>query len=475
MATHPSHDANSAASGVPSRGPPSFGAPSSSAGVVVVVGARGLGPSGHDVALLRPHPASARAGTAAAPTHGGPARLATHERPTGGLHGRDVGARVPVLLVRALPDHRAREVSGALDPDGGVGIGEAAARRAHELARRVQVVVVERDELAGVAVGLAGEQDPAAVGMVPLERARHGDGRVFARDTCEPGAVSALPMMLRLFQRSNGKTFGHPISFELQQQIPEKFCGFDAQRVAAGEMEGAMTTDGDPRGLPNDNVEGISEGQILSMEVRPATRPSATSTPIFPTQRQTIFDNAPTLPSHRLTPTLQGDELAAHDNLEEALDRYDRALLADRKQHGDAHPDVAARYCSIGGLYKATGDNEMAREYFAKALEVEESTGTDGRRTARASYMSNLAAVSRAAGDVDLARDQYCTALDHLRGMIPDSNEAVETALSRRKPVCFATAATRGRRVHHRRRGRRGAVSEALGRGRRPERRQRRS
>ena len=93
-------------------------------------------------------------------------------------------------------------------------------------------------------------------------------------------------MMLRLFQRSNGKTFGHPISFELSR-YPGKFCGFDAQRVAAGEMEGAMTTDGDPRGLPNGNVEGISEGQILSMEVRPATRPSATSTasPIFPTLR----------------------------------------------------------------------------------------------------------------------------------------------------------------------------------------------
>ena len=121
----------------------------------------------------------------------------------------------------------------------------------------------------------------------------------------------------------------------------------------------------------------------------------------------------------------QGDELAAHDELEEALERYDRALLADRKQHGDAHPDVAARYCSIGGLYKATGDNEMAREYFAKALEVEESSGSDGRRTARASYVSNLAAVSRAAGDVDLARDQYCMALEHLRGMIPRSNEDV--------------------------------------------------
>ena len=79
----------------------------------------------------------------------------------------------------------------------------------------------------------------------------------------------------------------------------------------------------------------------------------------------------------------------------------------------------------------------MAREYFAKALEVEESTGTDGSRTARASYTSNLAAVSRAAGDVDLARDQYCAALDHLRGMIPESDEAVETALSREESSLF--------------------------------------
>jgi len=79
----------------------------------------------------------------------------------------------------------------------------------------------------------------------------------------------------------------------------------------------------------------------------------------------------------------------------------------------------------------------MAREYFAKALEVEESTGTDGSRTARASYMSNLAAVSRAAGDVDLARDQYCFALDHLRGMIPDCNDAVETALSKEEASLF--------------------------------------
>ena len=49
--------------------------------------------------------------------------------------------------------HRAREV-GTLDPDGGVRDWKRP-HGEHELARRVKVVVVERDELAGVAVGLA--------------------------------------------------------------------------------------------------------------------------------------------------------------------------------------------------------------------------------------------------------------------------------------------------------------------------------
>ena len=171
--------------------------------VVGCVFAPGLGPAGHDVALLGPHPAPSRAGAAARPTLGGAARHASHERPSGGLHGRDVGARVPVLLIRALADHRAGEVGGALDPDGRVGVGEPSARRAHELADGIEVVVVEGDELAGVAVGLAGEQDPAAVGMVPLERARHADGRGFVRDACERRARALDgPSKLRFPQRS---------------------------------------------------------------------------------------------------------------------------------------------------------------------------------------------------------------------------------------------------------------------------------
>ena len=242
--------------------------------IVGCVFAPGLGPAGHDVALLGPHPAPSRAGAAARPTLGGAARFASHERPSGGLHGRDVGARVPVLLIRALADHRAGEVGGALDPDGRVGVGEPSARRAHELADGIEVVVVEGDELAGVAVGLAGEQDPAAVGMVPLERARHADGRGFVRDACERRARALVVRVNCVFL--NGRNFGSGRLSSIHE-----LCGTYTKGGASGEVSGAMTTDGDPGGTLDSHTNGMSEGQILSMEVRPETRPSATSSASF--------------------------------------------------------------------------------------------------------------------------------------------------------------------------------------------------
>jgi hypothetical protein len=48
--------------------------------------------------------------------------------------------------------------------------------------------------------------------------------------------------------------------------------------------------------------------------------------------------------------------------------------------YGKAHPDVAVRYCSMGGLYRTAGDTPTAFEYFAKALEVEFSSGTSHER-----------------------------------------------------------------------------------------------
>ena len=121
----------------------------------------------------------------------------------------------------------------------------------------------------------------------------------------------------------------------------------------------------------------------------------------------------------------EGDALAAEGLLEEALYKYDAALRADESLYraNPSHPHIAMRYCSIGALYRADGDDDSALEYFAKAARVEEASEGSGRRTALASYLSNLGGVFRSKGDVDGANDAYCRALDHLRKAMPPLNE----------------------------------------------------
>lgn len=121
----------------------------------------------------------------------------------------------------------------------------------------------------------------------------------------------------------------------------------------------------------------------------------------------------------------EGDALAAEGLLEEALYKYDEALRADESLYraNPSHPHIAMRYCSIGALYRADGDDDSALEYFAKAARVEEASEGSGRRTALASYLSNLGGVFRSKGDVDGANDAYCRALDHLRKAMPPLNE----------------------------------------------------
>ena len=121
----------------------------------------------------------------------------------------------------------------------------------------------------------------------------------------------------------------------------------------------------------------------------------------------------------------EGDALAAEGLLEEALYKYDAALRADESLYraNPSHPHIAMRYCSIGALYRADGDDDSALEYFAKAARVEEASEGSGRRTALASYLSNLGGVFRSKGDVDGANDAYCRALDHLRKAMPPLDE----------------------------------------------------
>ena len=134
----------------------------------------------------------------------------------------------------------------------------------------------------------------------------------------------------------------------------------------------------------------------------------------------------------------EGDGLAAEGLLEEALYKYDEALRADKSFYraNPSHPHIAMRYCSIGALYRADGDDDSALEYFAKAARVEEASEGSGRRTALASYLSNLGGVFRSKGDVDGANDAYCRALDHLRKAMPPLNE-VERVVAAEESEAF--------------------------------------
>lgn len=65
----------------------------------------------------------------------------------------------------------------------------------------------------------------------------------------------------------NGRNFGSGRLSSIHE-----LCGTFTKGGASGEVSGAMTTDGDPGGTLDSHTNGMSEGQILSMEVRPQTR-----------------------------------------------------------------------------------------------------------------------------------------------------------------------------------------------------------
>ena len=134
----------------------------------------------------------------------------------------------------------------------------------------------------------------------------------------------------------------------------------------------------------------------------------------------------------------EGDALAAEGLLEDALYKYDEALKADETfyRFKPNHPHVAMRYCSIGALYRASGDDDSALEYFAKAARVEEGSDGCGRRTALASYLSNLGGVFRSKGDTNGANDAYCKALDHLRKALPPLTE-IEQVVAAEESAAF--------------------------------------
>lgn len=114
----------------------------------------------------------------------------------------------------------------------------------------------------------------------------------------------------------------------------------------------------------------------------------------------------------------------------------------------------------MGGLYRMAGDPQTAREHFSRAVEVEAASGTADSRTALASYLSNVAGVERAAGNLDAALDAYSRALEHLRGVLPRD---VPAAIAEEEEAIFSSsdAASRGEGVA----SREGARLKVLGEG----------
>jgi|TARA_B100001142_G_C14311771_1_gene646899 hypothetical protein len=105
-------------------------------------------------------------------------------------------------------------------------------------------------------------------------------------------------------------------------------------------------------------------------------------------------------------------------------------------QHGEAHPDVAARYASVGALYCTADDPSTANEYLAEAIRVEESTRTAFSRISLARFLNGLATCRIALGDPFGARAVYTRALEHLRRVLPND---VAAAVAREEEVVNRT------------------------------------
>jgi len=103
-------------------------------------------------------------------------------------------------------------------------------------------------------------------------------------------------------------------------------------------------------------------------------------------------------------------------------------LDCDLAEHGEAHPDVGARYASIGALYCYTDDPSTAAEYLAEAVRVEKATDTATRRISLARSLNGIATCRRALGNYRDAQEGYVEALEHLRRVMPKD---VAAAVSR--------------------------------------------
>jgi len=79
----------------------------------------------------------------------------------------------------------------------------------------------------------------------------------------------------------------------------------------------------------------------------------------------------------------------------EAKEYHEKALITRKKIFGEEHPNVAASYNNLGGVYRAIGQYIEAKEYLQKALIIIKEIFGGGHDNVAGSY-NNLAGVYHA-------------------------------------------------------------------------------
>ncbi|CAB4025405.1 Nephrocystin-3, partial [Paramuricea clavata] len=98
-------------------------------------------------------------------------------------------------------------------------------------------------------------------------------------------------------------------------------------------------------------------------------------------------------------------------DLDQAKDYYQRALEIQEKLLGPNHIDIAASYNNIGGVYYDKGNLDQAKNYYQRALEIQEKQPGPNHVNVAVSY-NNIGLVYSKKGDLDQAKDYYQRALE---------------------------------------------------------------
>ncbi|CAB4037426.1 nephrocystin-3-like, partial, partial [Paramuricea clavata] len=106
-----------------------------------------------------------------------------------------------------------------------------------------------------------------------------------------------------------------------------------------------------------------------------------------------------------------GLSYARMGHFDQAKDYYQRALEIEEKQLGPDHVDLAKFYNNIGGVYCTKGDLNQAKDYYQRALEIKDKQLGPNHVDVAVNY-NNIGSVYYKKGDLDQAKDYYQRALE---------------------------------------------------------------